>query len=666
MSGQLTAEFVLRMADEASAPAGRALTTMARQMRNVAGESKRASAAAISAWQKMGTARETLGIRSEREIQREIQRTEAAYNRLARSGQASAREQARAFDAMRARVGELRRELGQADSLARRLGAGARGGVNAMAQGVAGFQAARYVMAEPVRKTMGYDLSLAHLANTAYAGESNEAKRAGVKALDAGIVSAVRAGGGTRESAMGALDRLVASGAFSSVDEAIKLLPTLTVAATGANADAATLAGIAIRGKQTFGLTDTGLALDQAIRAGQLGGFELRDMERWLPQQMAAARQAGLSGDEGFRTLLAANQAAVITAGSPDEAGNNLVNLLAKISSRDTAEDAKKLGIDLAGSLAAAREKGTNGLDAFVNLATRVASQDKRFTALRERAATATGAEQQDTYNSMADILQGSAIGELIQDRQALMALVGIMGNRDEMMRIRGELVNAEGTAAAAHAGIAQSPAYKTEQAAIDAEISRQAAMERVNELLGAFAEGLSDIARKYPVLAAVMVGLTDAAKVAAAAMLAVAGAGLLMGGDKTAGRGGAGQRVMDTIKKLWPGGGAATGTAEAAGQGGAWRALGLGALPLAAIWGAAEWAGDPNTPEEGRADSWVAFSNWLAKLLPDPTAAARERYEAQRAELNPRQTIQTIVQIDGRTVAEAVNEYNGQQAGRN
>lgn len=60
---------------------------------------------------------ETLGIRSERAIQREISQTIAAYNRLARSGMMSADEQARAFDRMRQRVGQLRGEMKQMSNM---------------------------------------------------------------------------------------------------------------------------------------------------------------------------------------------------------------------------------------------------------------------------------------------------------------------------------------------------------------------------------------------------------------------------------------------------------------------------------------------------------------------------------------------------------------------
>ncbi|MEN2802715.1 hypothetical protein OBFLKGFO_00736 [Mannheimia haemolytica] len=41
---------------------------------------------------------------------------------------------------------------------------------------------------------------------------------------------------------------------------------------------------------QQFGIKeeDIGRALDMAVAAGQAGNFELADMARWLPQQMAA------------------------------------------------------------------------------------------------------------------------------------------------------------------------------------------------------------------------------------------------------------------------------------------------------------------------------------------------------------------------------------------
>ena len=54
-----------------------------------------------------------LGIRSERQIRMEILQTQAAYNRLARSGRASHNDLARAATATRNRIRELNDELRQ-------------------------------------------------------------------------------------------------------------------------------------------------------------------------------------------------------------------------------------------------------------------------------------------------------------------------------------------------------------------------------------------------------------------------------------------------------------------------------------------------------------------------------------------------------------------------
>ena len=54
---------------------------------------------------------EIAGIRAERDIRREIMQTQAAYNRLARSGRASHNDLARAATATRNRIRELNDEL---------------------------------------------------------------------------------------------------------------------------------------------------------------------------------------------------------------------------------------------------------------------------------------------------------------------------------------------------------------------------------------------------------------------------------------------------------------------------------------------------------------------------------------------------------------------------
>jgi TP901 family phage tail tape measure protein len=73
----------------------------------------------IKAYQEIARARETLGVRSERVIRDEIALTKSAYESLARSGAASARELARAQDASIRKVRELRQEMGELTKMQR-------------------------------------------------------------------------------------------------------------------------------------------------------------------------------------------------------------------------------------------------------------------------------------------------------------------------------------------------------------------------------------------------------------------------------------------------------------------------------------------------------------------------------------------------------------------
>nr|DAR26676.1 MAG TPA: minor tail protein [Caudoviricetes sp.] len=68
---------------------------------------------------------EIVGIRSEKAIQREIKLTEAAYNRLKRSGTASQNDLARAAQAHKQKLKELNAELGRGAGLQKGMAAGA-------------------------------------------------------------------------------------------------------------------------------------------------------------------------------------------------------------------------------------------------------------------------------------------------------------------------------------------------------------------------------------------------------------------------------------------------------------------------------------------------------------------------------------------------------------
>jgi hypothetical protein len=638
MSKNLELSLVMRLRDLASSGVLRAQ----KDIQNSLNQTDKATANLARTVGNLGKQRAAagvLGIRTEQNIQREIQRTEAAYNRMARSGNLSLREQARAAEATRNRLRELNNEMGKYTMGQRAMGA-LRGGT---AIG-GGIMAGGYVLSRPMGQTMDYGMRLAQMSNTAFTDRNTAGRIAGKKELNAAIVHAVRTGGGTRDSAAETLDTLIASGAMSGKD-AMGMLPTLMKASTASGADPSQLAQIGIRGMQTMGVKpgEMGNIIDMAITAGQAGGFELKDMAKWLPQQMAAAKLSGLSGTAGVAKLLAANQASAITAGTKDEAGNNLVNLLTKINSRDTAMDAQRLGINLSGSLAAARGKGIDSIDAFVGIVDHVVGNNKEYKSLQSKLKTAKGSDRKALLESQTDILQGSAIGSIVQDRQALMALVGIMGNRDYMADVQKKTLGGIGATDKNFAVIAEEAGFKTQQALNEKTFATQTAFETLAPLVGAASEGFTALGTSFPTLTAALVGATTGLVALAAATFGMAGLSALTGG-KGAGILGAGKGVISGAAgmlgrgALAMGGALLTGTSAAVGVGGA---IGYGAGTLAYDKGI----------------QGTEFGNNIGGMIATIMAKLGDKDAASAIEVN--------LHLDGEQITTVVNHRNARNASR-
>ena len=528
--------------------------------------------------------REMLGVRSERSIQNEINRTRAAYDQLKRSGIASGRELDRAAVATKRRIAELNAEMGKV-SMGQRLGNIGRG----VAGLVAGGTAAGMVLAQPMKKQMDYDRSLAMTANTAFAERDAAGRIAGKAELNNAVKSAVEIGGGTKEDALGALDTMLASGAVKA-DTAMKLLPTLQKGATATGASTDDLAKIAISAMQQFGIGEDqiGDVLDKAVAAGQAGNFELADMARWLPQQMAAAKSAGLSGMSGFEALLVANQQARVTAGTSDEAGNNLVNLLAKLTSKETndrfeklkikGKDGKEHGVDFIGSMEAQKKKGKNSIEAFMSIMDQVIGQDDKYRELQKKLKGAKKEDQAKLLDEMTNLVEGTAIGQIISDRQALMALLGIRNNVSLGKEVKESLDKSEGAVDTSHAVIKDTNSYKVEDAKNNVDFAQMEGMKGFNDALGDVSVKIAEYAKAYPDLTGKIVTAGTVVASLSAAAITAAGSLRLLGG-----KGGLGLGVGDALSKGAGVTGAAGGTAAAASttKMGRLAKFGRGGLPL-------------------------------------------------------------------------------------
>ncbi|HAN3964156.1 TPA: tail length tape measure protein [Escherichia coli] len=511
----------------------------------------------VTELQRAARARETLGIRSEHEIRREIALTEASYNRLARSGVMSAREQARAWRATKEQIRELKREMRGVGTLAKAANIG--GNVLTIGGGIAAGAA---IMAQPVKKQMSYERQLAMMANTAFSDGGLEGRKAGLEQMKSSIRNAVTYGGGTKEDAAETLDALLKDGI--SFETASKWLPELMKYATASGASATDLAKVMIKGKKTFGFRDEDIStvLNMAIAAGKEGSFELNDMARWLSQQMGAASAAGMKGKDDFVKILALNEAAAITAGSSDEAGNNVVNLLAKLTSKDIETAAAGInyngkGIDFSGTLTEAREHGLNPIDALSSLIDKIVASDKRYQELQKKLASARDkGEQTAVYDLMATLLEGFGVGKLVADRQALMALLAYRNNPEYRKKVEDAINQQRTLPEGQRAGdvdfkfISDTNDFKTGQAKNTIEFSQMDGVKKLADASGTVADAITWAGKEFPGLTTSVVTATTAIKAMTAAAVTFAGLKFITG-NKTSGEADKPDDIGDTASKV-------------------------------------------------------------------------------------------------------------------
>ncbi|EOX6288510.1 phage tail tape measure protein [Escherichia coli] len=658
----------------------------------------RASRTLQQEYQRAANARSVLGIRSERDIQREIAQTQAAYNRLLRTGTLTANEQTRAFRAMTNQVAQLRTELnGAGQSMSRMERARMWGGnVTAFAGGIA---AAGAIVAPSVRNQMTYEQRLASMANTAFAEQNTAGRRAGMRSMDQLIRRSVAVGGGSKETAADTLDTLLASGAVDYTT-AEKLLPMLQKYATATEADPKELAQIAIRLKQSFGISDNQIptALNMVIKSGQLGSFEIKNLAKWLPQQLAAANALGMNGLGDLAVLLGFNQASMISAGSPDEAGNNIVNLLTKINSQDAANSAARIkfngkGIDLPGTLVRARSKGFTALEAFSGLTDKIVANNPEYQALEKQLKrSTTDPARQEIMQSQAKILEGSAIGQIIADRQALMALVAWRANRQYGNDVIKGVNQQRVLPLSQQSGeqnfdlIKGTNFYKVNQLNNTRDFAQMDSIQPLSDVLGKLSGELNDYAGAYPGLTKALAGAETAIKAMTAAAWAFAGIKFLSSAGAAATAAGttaAGAGTTAATATRIPGWAGRLGLGRVLAPFAVWQ--GAEAVPLMQVSRgdaeARERLEKGNYPNDqarmldalksrpGLMDAWDEVKSWWASpsniRVPESANGYPVPPFARTPSQQPPINITTKLELDGRVIAEAVNEVNGQSAAR-
>lgn len=162
---------------------------------------------------------------------------------------------------------------------------------------------------------------------------------------------------------------------------------------------------------------DTARIFDAMAAAGNEGGFEVRDMARHFPALTAQMQALGEQGIPAVADLSAALQVAVNTAGSADQAANNVQNLLAKINAPGTIRAFKKnFGVDLPAAMKKLTDEGYSSLEAITLITQRATRGDLK------------------------------KLGFAFEDQQARQGILALIQNLDEYRRIRAAAVNSGGT----------------------------------------------------------------------------------------------------------------------------------------------------------------------------------------------------------------------------
>lgn len=273
---------------------------------------------------------------------------------------------------------------------------------------------------------------------------------------------AVRQGHGTVEGIGDSAGILAASGLYQNINELKEPLKATAKTAFAAGATEQDVALLTVQVKN-FGIaaSRTQAALDRAAASGYLGGFELKDMSRLLPEVLPYAKMAGYSGEEGLNRVTTHMQLARKYTGIPSQAADNMRDLynlfsqhhfslsIGKFIKPEAGDPIKKIGLrgnragfDITKYLADQKEQGVDTVTAVVNLMNRQLSKNPRFVELQKQIAEAekSGNTNKATQykKEAANIVAQGEFGKIFHNQQSLSGLMAIIAgiNSGEFSRI--------------------------------------------------------------------------------------------------------------------------------------------------------------------------------------------------------------------------------------
>lgn len=133
--------------------------------------------------------------------------------------------------------------------------------------------------------------------------------------------------------------------------------------AKGAKASGAALGEMnqaAIALIQNLGFTPDTLmtGIDEMIKGGKAGMFEMKDMAREFPAMAASASKLGMKGADGLAQIVAMAQIVRQSTATGAEAAVDINNFLGKLAAPDTKKNLKKFGVDVEAVFKRAKASG--------------------------------------------------------------------------------------------------------------------------------------------------------------------------------------------------------------------------------------------------------------------------------------------------------------------
>ncbi|MNG68350.1 Phage-related minor tail protein [compost metagenome] len=372
----------------------------------------------------------------------ETMRLRDEWKKASEAGEASARglrnQLDRNLDALRKQgveVGRLEdhyRTLGRTAQTAARqakglqqIAAGKAGLRSTVVQATVGTAA----LAVPTKVSADYQAIVRDIAIKA--GVANKAEEV---ELNRGIISTAKDTGLARNGVAEVLNQLV--GAGMDLQEAARYSSVAAKFVVGQGADGTDTARMINALGQNAKITDPQemqRALEAIAYQGQAGSFEASDMAKWFPELLAGMAKQGIYGMDAVTQLGSMLQVQIKSAGSADEAANNLKNWMEKIGSSETVKAYKDAGIDYQKSLNTGLQNGMSTLESSFALAQQYIQKTdpKKAAAMAEAAAKINQETDPEKAKRMMQALEESMrTGDLFADMQVKSALMAYMQNK--------------------------------------------------------------------------------------------------------------------------------------------------------------------------------------------------------------------------------------------